>query len=275
MLRSQDGVSIMRSQAKAVTQRLLDRLGLHVERVGSHEDILGRPRRDLGESYKLLHELGTQPRTIIDIGAASGTPELMAAFPDARLVLVEPLAEFADQLDLIAQTRPSIVISAAAGESTGSLTFHVHPDQLEGSSALEETMGVFADGVSRTVPVVRVDEAFDRMEFPGPYLIKIDVQGAELTALEGCAGLLDSTDALCLEVSLFSFMKEAPQLADVVAKLASLGFAAWDIIPGWTRPLDGALGQVDIVFVPETSDLRADHSFATATQYKLLTGHDQ
>ena len=265
----------MMTKIKAFTLGVLYRCGLHIERVNRGGEFVGRPRRELGESYQLLYELGIRPKTVIDIGAASGTPELMAAFPDARLVLVEPLTEFADQLDHIAQTRPSIVVQAAAGAVSGSVTFHVHPDQLEGSSALEETMGVFADGVPRTVPVVRVDEAFDRSEFPGPYVIKIDVQGAELIALEGCAELLDSTDVLCLEVSLFSFMKEAPQLAEIVAKLASLGFATWDIIPGWTRPLDGALGQVDMVFVPETSHLRSDHSFATAQQYEILTGNQR
>ena len=105
----------MMTNIKAFTLGVLYRCGLHIERVNRGGELVGRPRRELGESYQLLYELGIRPKTVIDIGAAGGTPELMAAFPDARLVLVEPLTEFADELDQIAQTRPSIVVQAAAG----------------------------------------------------------------------------------------------------------------------------------------------------------------
>ena len=260
----------MVTRIKAAIHGLLNMLGLRLERIDRGGGLVGRPRRELGDSYRLLHELGIRPRTVIDIGAAGGTPELMSAFPDAGVVLVEPLTEFVDDLEGIARSRHSVIIQAAAGGASGSMTFNVHPDQLEGSSALEETMGSFADGVARTVPVVRVDEAFDRSAFPGPYLIKIDVQGGELIALEGCSDLLSQTDALCLEVSLFSFMKGAPQFTEVIEVVAGLGFVAWDIIPGWTRPLDGALGQIDIVFVRADGPLRSDHSFATAAQFAQL-----
>ena len=40
----------------------------------------------------------------------------------------------------------------------------------------------------------------------GPYLLKIDVQGAELDVLEGAQNLLKDTEAVVLEVSMFGFM---------------------------------------------------------------------
>src|SRR3954447_375084 len=40
-----------------------------------------------------IQKRGLSPRTVIDVGAARGTQPLYEAFPDAYLVLVEPLGE--------------------------------------------------------------------------------------------------------------------------------------------------------------------------------------
>jgi FkbM family methyltransferase len=226
----------------------------------------------VSDSYRLLAQLGVAPTTLLDIGAAGGTPELFAAFPDAGLVLFEPLAEFRGDLDRILATRRGILVEAAAGPEAGETVFHVHQDQLEGSSLLQESMGAFADGDARHVRLVRVDDVVPQDGFGGPYLLKVDVQGAELQVLAGCTGILPETVAICLEVSLFEFMRGTPGFATVIATLADLGFVVWDITGGWTRPLDGALGQVDIVFVPEGSPLRASQSFATEEQYRAMRG---
>lgn len=260
----------MLKRVMGTAQSLLMSRGYRIEWIGRSDQLVGPPRRDLGDSYALLRDLGVLPCTVIDVGAASGTPELMAAFPEAQLALFEPLDEFRGQLEGILAIRPGSLFLAAAGRQEGELTFYVHPDSLEGSSLLQETMGEFADGVARTVPVVRVDEAIRDAGLPGPYVLKIDVQGAELEALAGCTALLPQTLAICLEVSLFEFMKGAPLFAEVVAHMKSLGFVAWDIIGGWTRPLDHALGQIDIVFVPEAGSLRENHAFASAEQYAQM-----
>lgn len=264
-----NGTSMLTS-FRAGLRSTLESRGFRIERIPETGSLVGAPRRDLKDSYLLLHDLGIHPATIIDVGAASGTPELMEAFDSAAVVMVEPLQEFQRDLSSISSLRKSVVIYAAAGSHTGSTTFFVHADSLEGSSTLQEAMGEFADGESRTVPLVRLDEAFDRNEFPGPYFLKIDVQGGELEVMAGATGLLNETLVVALEVSLFSFMKNGPQFTEVVRVMDAYGFVAWDIIPGWTRPLDKALGQVDIIFVPKDSQLRANHSFATKEQYETL-----
>lgn len=262
----------MLTALRSKVHRFLEGRGYRLERVPVAIGAVGTPRRDLSDSYQLLAGLGLDPGTIIDVGAAGGTPELLAAFPRAGVVMYEPLEEFQSDLQRVLVSRHSALVAAAAGPVSGTTTFYVHPNQLEGSSAYQETMGEVADGIARTVPTVRVDSSFDREEFPGPYVLKIDVQGGELDVLRGCDGILAETAALCLEVSLFSFMKDAPQFTEVIDVVADLGFVAWDIVPGWTRPLDGALGQVDIVFVPVDSPLRKDHAFATEEQFRQLNG---
>jgi hypothetical protein len=45
-----------------------------------------------------LRKPGLSPATLIDVGVAMGTPALYRAFPDAHLVLIEPLAEYEQDL---------------------------------------------------------------------------------------------------------------------------------------------------------------------------------
>ncbi len=73
---------------KAWARRTLERLGVEVRRTGRG------PRRSLAEVLAHARARGLRPGTLIDVGVAHGTPELYAAFPDARLLLVEPLADY-------------------------------------------------------------------------------------------------------------------------------------------------------------------------------------
>lgn len=77
------------------------------------------------------------------------------------------------------------------------------------------------------------------------------MQGAELDVLEGSHKSLHKTEVIVLEVSMFQFMKEAPEFSDVIFYMKEHGFVAYDIVLGLDRPLDNALGQIDVVFVKE------------------------
>lgn len=133
-------------------------------------------------------------------------------------------------------------------------------------------MGVEADGYEITVPMIRIDDILKDKQLNGPYLIKVDVQGAELDVLEGARQALLETEVVVLEVSLFEFMKGAPQFYDVVSCMKNRSFVTYDIILGWNRPLDNALGQIDIVFVKDKGIFRRDHSYSTIEQMKVLFG---
>ena len=67
-----------------------------------------------------------------------------------------------------------------------------------------------------------------------------------------------------LEVSLFQFVEGGPELHNVVAFMKAKGFVAYDMFGGHTRPLDGALAQVDIVFVKERGVFRTSHVYGHA-----------
>jgi FkbM family methyltransferase len=198
------------------------------------------------------------PGTVIDVGVAWGTPGLLRAFPNARLLLIEPLEEFEDALQRLADRRGARVVRAAVGRQPGALELNVTTG-LSDTSSYRSVDDVCVQ--RRTVPVTTVDLEVARWGLPGPYLLKIDVQGAELDVLCGATNTLQSTEVVLLEASLFDLYEGAPDVTAVIRRLDDLGFVLYDVFGGDRRPLDGALAQVDLVFSRRDGTLRRAHSY--------------
>ncbi len=209
---------------------------------------------------------GLQPETVIDVGAASGTPALYQLFPSARFLLIEPLEEFAPSLKRVAsELKRAEYISGVAASRPGTLTLHVHPD-LVGSSVYWEEEDSDVNGIERTVPALTLNEICAQRSTVPPYLIKIDTQGAELEVLKGADRIIPDAQCIILETSLFEFFKGGPQLYDCIQFMKERRFAVYDIFDLRYRLLDGAFGQVDMAFVPEQSTFRRSHAYATREQ---------
>jgi FkbM family methyltransferase len=206
--------------------------------------------------------LGFKPQTVIDVGVAYQTSELYEEFKDSDILLIEPLVEFEPFLRKICSSYRGQYVLAAAGENPGVAVLNVHDDKF-GSSFLKEVEGPEIDGSPRQVPIVTIDQVCSEKNLKGPFLIKIDVQGAELLVLRGAKRVLQETKVVILEVTLFGTMVGGPQLNDVVSKMKELGFVVYDICGFLYRPLDNALCQVDMVFVREDGVFRQCHAFAT------------
>jgi len=116
-----------------------------------------RPLRSLEEFLRHVSDLGFQPALIVDIGVADGTPEIYAAYPSTKYVLIEPLVEFEQTIRALCRDLDAEYILAAADETTGEIMINVHED-LNGSSILSEVEGSLADGVERAVHAVRLDD---------------------------------------------------------------------------------------------------------------------
>jgi len=191
-------------------------------------------------------------------GSADGTPELYTAFPRAHHLLVEPLREFEPVLKRLSREHDAEYVLAAAGAAPGTATLKVGRD-LAVTSLLEHP-----DASRRTVPMVTVDALCrDRL---GPYVIKVDVQGAELEVMKGASEVLRRTELVVLETSLFEFYPGAPDVHAVVDFMKARGFVVYDIAGGRCRPVDGALAQVDLVFAREDGALRSSHAYVSPAQ---------
>lgn len=229
------------------------------------------PRASMYGCLQQARQNGLQPKTIIDVGAASGTPALYEVFPQARHILIEPLEEYIPHLNsLVDKLEQAEYIIAAATAKTGNLMINVHPD-LVGSSLYKEDEDSDVNGVERTIPAMTLDNICSERGTESPYLIKIDTQGSELEVLKGAHTILKDTEFVILEVSFFEFFKGGPQVYDCLNFMKHLGFVAYDIFDLQYRLLDGAMSQVDIAFVREQSQLRKYHFYATREQRAKLT----
>jgi FkbM family methyltransferase len=230
-------------------------------------------RRSAEEVLDHAVALGFRPGTVVDVGVAYGTPELYEAFPGARHLLIEPLAEYQEALGLIAGRHGAEVVLAAAGPEPGTVTINVHR-----APALSSTLGAWRggdarDSTPREVPVVRVDDVVNERSLPGPYLLKVDVEGGELRVLDGAQRVLDEAELVMLEVSLFELVPGAPLLHDVIAYMRERGFVVYELYGGHVRPLDGALAMINLAFVRDDGPFRRDQSYATSDQFeRLLSG---
>lgn len=212
------------------------------------------PTRNFEEFFVNVKKLGFYPGTIFDIGAADGTPAIQGAFADAYFVWVEPLKEFIPILESLKSKHTGEVHNCAlmAAESTGSI---FKTNDLLGSSMIHS-----AENQNRHVSAIEVktlDGLFSARDLPEPYLLKVDCQGGDYQVVLGGKEVLKKCEIVILEVSFFKFWGERhPEPLEILNYMDEQGFVTYDILDGLFRPLDGALGQVDIVFVKKDGMFR-------------------
>jgi FkbM family methyltransferase len=209
--------------------------------------------------------LGFAPATIIDAGVATQTAGLYEEFPNVPLLLIEPVVEYEPFLKKIASEHNGQYVLAAAGEKNGTTILNVH-DQKFGSSLLREMEGESVDGAQREVPMRTIDDLCAERNLRGPYLLKVDVQGAELRVLSGARRVLEQSEAVILETAVIGTMLGGPEAWDVMDWMKQVGFVVYDLYEFQYRPLDGALCQIDVVFVKEKGKFRERHEWATTEQ---------
>ena len=254
---------------KLLIKALFSTFGLEVTRGPVVQPQLQQPERDSHEgSLENAIANGLKINTVLDIGAAFGkwTRMCLPLFPHANFLLIEPLPEYDPWLNSLAEESPLVSrVKAVAASQSGRTAFHVHEDWV-GSSLLNEKAGEFADGERLEFEGETVDSIIKMSVLQGPFLIKIDVQGGEIDVLAGSIQSLKETAYLIVECSLYQFYKDGPLLHNVLNFMLEHGFVLYDILQRSYRPLDKALAQVDLVFVPEESPLRSRQLFFTDSQ---------
>lgn len=206
--------------------------------------------------------LGFSPKTVIDVGVADGTPSLLTRFPSAKHLLIEPIEEYEKALQDICSQYEAEYVLAAAGSRSGRMEIYVNPDRLDASSLLRPTH----EKGKREIPVVTLDDLCRERNLETPYVLKVDVGGAELQVLDGASKTLKDTALVILEVSFFSFGDGWPEFYDVIDYMKKRGFVAYDVFGGHNRPLDRARAMVDIAFVKENGRFRTSCAWISLEQ---------
>jgi FkbM family methyltransferase len=190
---------------------------------------------------------------VIDVGVAYGTPELYASFPDAAFLLVEPLREWEPTLRELAGKLGGRYELVAAASVPG--TVRIRVPEVSGHSTIypKDDSGLDRGWVEREVPKARLDDLVSNHALESPYILKVDVEGAELDVLQGAPEVLANSLAVALEVTLMDVFEGGASFAEVVAFMAEREFVIYDVVGGFCRMGDAALYQLDLVFVPKNS----------------------
>ena len=201
----------------------------------------------------------------MDVGVADGTFELYESFPAAFHLLLEPMREFEPVMKYVCQRYNADYVVAAASNGSEEASIYFSHD-MHGASLLPEMNKT--NRHMRKVPTVRLDQLVKDRGCHPPFLIKVDIQGSEHVVLEGASGLLEDTEVIILETALFRFKEHRPLLDETIAFMKQLSFVPFDFFGGCSRPLDGALAQIDVAFVKENGFFRQSHAFSSAEQRK-------
>lgn len=203
-----------------------------------------------------LRRAGLVAQQIIDAGAYRGdwTRMAHAVFPDASILLIEPQPDRAADLRQLCRELPSCRFRA---EALGARAGTAHLVLAESNSRLapplpgEETCPIQVS----TLAEIATAEAFLRCD-----LLKLDLQGRELDALAGAGELFGRIEAIIVETSLLE-IGPVPVFHEMHDAFRARNYRLYDLFGMNHRPLDGALWQVDCVFVREDSGLLARRQF--------------
>lgn len=215
-----------------------------------------RAPRDFAEFTGFLKERGLTPATVIDVGVCYGTPELQEGFPQAHHIRFEPVAELEPRMQALTARYGGEYHMLALSDRPGTLPLHVPPGAVQAATLARPNAEH-----TRMVPVETLDRVLAGRDLAGPVLIKTDAQGYDLNVMKGGLQVLARTDVVVMEVNMFAPAGDAAlgDFATIVGWMQEHGFAVYDILSYQTRPLDGALGYVDLAFVRADGPLRADH----------------
>ncbi len=217
-----------------------------------------RPERWVaGKTYwdtDYLARLGFAPQTLVDAGVAYGSPyphdhSLYHAYPDAYLVLVEPLAEFNPYIQEILRDRQGIHLATAVGDYDGEVSIGIDRQWIACSSI--ETRGPIEYSgdfqSTRTIPVTTLDALLRNHRFKPPFGLKIDTEGWEYRVVKGATEFLKETEFVIAEVAVADRFVGGYSFAEFIGFMDGVGFTACDFLD-IGRAADSKVTFIDIVF---------------------------
>lgn len=141
----------------------------------------------------------------------------------------------------------------ALGDQPGLFELYVSQNSTSSSLLPMEPAHLLAAPASRMQQTELVDvRLLDDLALgpcDGRVWLKLDTQGFEMAVLRGAEGTLQRTEVLQVELSLTELYQGQPNYLELLSMVEHLGFAVFDILPGFRAPLNGRLLQMDAILV--------------------------
>lgn len=188
-------------------------------------------------SLRIARARGLPVAGVIDVGVQRGTGSLIEVFPDRPHLLFEPVRDFF----------PDIERNYARIEHD---LFDVALSDVDGEGRLE-TSGhdkgggithAWVSGKGEAVRLARLDTIVPQSGRKGPFLLKIDVDGADAPAK-----IIDGAEGIMKDVSCVVSEMVADQFVDLSMRIMKSGFALWDIVE--SAYYDDVFYQCDAIFI--------------------------
>jgi FkbM family methyltransferase len=211
---------------------------------------------------RTLGAMGVRPRAVVDVGANIGQFALAAAhmLRPERLISLEPIPEVRGRLQKL--PLPSgidfEICGVALADRPGEAEFRVM-SQTASSSLLplgrihQDLYPEIREERTIRVPVETLDIFLAKHPLLAPSLLKLDVQGAELAVLRGCARLTESFRWILLETSTLPFYTGGAGFAEIHTHLSQAGYRWLGPVtvhqPQEIKPADSL--QFDALYVSE------------------------
>lgn len=175
---------------------------------------------------------GLDLSTVVDIGANRGQFALCIRrlYPEAQIYSFEPLRKpAAVWLETFRGDSRATLFNKAVAPGSGPATMHVPRWDVSASllpigSAQQANFPFTAEASQEIVATVLLSECVDAAAIKGRALLKLDVQGFELAALQGCADVLDRFELVYVEASFIELYVGQALASDVVAFLLERNF---------------------------------------------------
>jgi FkbM family methyltransferase len=211
-------------------------------------------------SLHVLFNKGVRFSTVIDVGCADGSYFLSGfeagLFTEAVPVNIDANALYEDSLEEIRTVLGGhfriCAITDHVGEIELTTSLHAYWSSLrpEGDPYWERVNTLSQGRV--TVPATTLDNLRNELALKPPFLLKLDVQGAEEEALRGGGALLQDTDVIICETDIDDFEK----INSILTKRDFVLFDATEL--HWA---DGALGWFYPIYIHRRIDFVRPKNF--------------
>jgi FkbM family methyltransferase len=205
------------------------------------------------EHEAMLQALG--PDIVVDIGANRGQFALAVrrCAPSARIISFEPLDEPAAVFRRVFSGDSRVVLHPVAVAPDGGHT-EMHVSGRDDSSSLlpitelqNQLFPGTAEATTRIITTVPLDQCVTAADLRGTALLKIDVQGFEMSVLLGCESLLPLFSHIYAECSFVELYAGQAFAADIIAYLATRHFTLAGVF-NVAYDSHGAAVQADFLF---------------------------
>lgn len=245
---------------KKVIKRSFNSIGFDLKRKEIEPASRANAMPSWSERMKLAKKLGFSPKVIFDGGAFNGnwTRTATDLFPGTQIVIIEPnpfVQEDIKRNTSHIQPSPNI-LNVALAESPGKAKFSIwREEKLDtGASLLDHV-----SGKAHKVIEVNVDtlDNISQQTTLIPDLLKLDLQGGELSALKGATQVLKHAEFMIIEFGCLEAYIGRATPRDLLEITYENDYCLYDIVDCHYRPYDGAMTGGDFFFVKNSSVLRS------------------